>query len=208
MITLTNMNTQPKTGFARLLAGTRAQSDEAAKRSMCKIDPTERRLVDFQLPRIDGKWGSLREFEADVILLDFWGSWCAPCGASIAHLIELQSTLADKRFQVIGIACETGKSPADRQANAAKAIKDLGINYPVLVSSKGGSCPVQQSLQVQFYPTMILLDRDGRILAMERGATDATLSRMDRGSPRPFKIATRSEGIEAIPPRRSAPRQS
>jgi thiol-disulfide isomerase/thioredoxin len=147
---------------------------------LCKIDPTDRRLVDFQLPSIDGKWFSLRAVDADVILLDFWGSWCAPCGASIAHLIELESSLTEKRFQVIGIACEKGQSPQGRQANAANAVKALGINYPVLVTSKGGSCPVQQALQIQFYPTLVLLDRDGRILAMERGATDATLTRMDR----------------------------
>ena len=70
----------------------------------------------------------------------------------------------------------------------AKAIQELGINYPVLLSSKDGSCPMQQALQIQFYPTMILLDRDGKLLAREQGATEVTMSRMDRainGPPRP-----------------------
>ena len=39
---------------------------------------------------------------------------------------------------------------------------------------------VQQALKVQFYPTMVLVDRDGRILHLEQGATDATLGRTDR----------------------------
>ena len=115
-----------------------------------------------------------------MILLDFWGSWCAPCRKSIPHLLELQQKLAGKRFQVVGIACEKGATSQERSATAAKAAQQLGIHYPVLVSSMDGSCPVQQALQIQFYPTMILVDREGRMLAREHGATDATLPRMDR----------------------------
>ena len=81
---------------------------------------------------------------------------------------------------MIGIACEKGATLQDRRASASKAIKELGINYPVLLSSKDGSCPLQQALQIQFYPTMILLDRDGKLLAREQGATEVTMARMDR----------------------------
>jgi thiol-disulfide isomerase/thioredoxin len=182
VITLTSatVNDPSKPPFGRLFAGARPKRDDAVKQSVCRIDPTDRRLIDFQLPGIDGKWVSLRDFDADVILLDFWGSWCAPCRASTAHLIELQHELGGKRFRVVGIACEAGATPEERQARAAKAAKELGINYPVLVTTKGGACPVQQALQVQFYPTMVLLDGNGRILAREHGATDATMVRMDR----------------------------
>jgi thiol-disulfide isomerase/thioredoxin len=182
VITLTSatVDDPPKPPFGRLFAGARPKRDDTIKQSVCRIDPTERRLIDFQLPGIDGNWVSLRDIDADVILLDFWGSWCAPCRTSTAHLIELQHELAGKRFRVVGIACEPGATPEERQARAAKAAKDLGINYPVLVTTKGGSCPVQQALQVQFYPTLVLLDGEGRILAREQGATDATLVRMDR----------------------------
>ncbi|MFI5456948.1 MAG: redoxin family protein [Isosphaerales bacterium] len=180
VITLTSASRPARPGLSRLLAGPRPPVDESVKQSVCRIDPNERRLVDFKLPDVGGKLVSLHDIDADVILLDFWGSWCAPCRKSIPHLIELQEELAGKRFQVVGIACEKGAAPQDRRASAAKAIQDLGIRYPVLLSSMDGSCPVQQALQVQFYPTMILLDREGRLLAREQGATDATLPRMDR----------------------------
>lgn len=113
-----------------------------------------------------------------------------PAGTSIAHLTELQKSLGSKRLQVIGIACEKGATFRDRQASAAKAMQELGINYPVLLSSKEGTCPLQQSLQIQFYPTMILLDRDGKLLAREQGATEVTMSRMDRA----IQTALRSAG--------------
>jgi thiol-disulfide isomerase/thioredoxin len=180
VVTLTSAKSEPKPRLARLFGGSRPPVDPALQRTVCRFDPTERRLVDFQLPGLDGKMTSLHDIDADVILLDFWGSWCAPCRKSIPHLAEIQEKMGPKRLQVIGIACEKGASLADRQASAAQAIKELGISYPVLISNKDGSCPVQQALQVLFYPTMILIDREGRLLAREQGATDVTLARMDR----------------------------
>jgi thiol-disulfide isomerase/thioredoxin len=180
VVTLTSSSRGTRPAVPRFLSGSLPPLDEALKQSVCRIDPNERRLVDFKLPDLGGNLVSLHDIDADVILLDFWGSWCQPCRKSISHLIELQTKLAGKRFQVVGVACEKAAAPADRRASAAKAMQELGINYPVLLSGMDGSCPVQQALQIHFYPTLVLLDRDGRLLAREQGATDATLPRMDR----------------------------
>jgi thiol-disulfide isomerase/thioredoxin len=138
---------------------------------------------------------SLHNFEADVILLDFWGTWCAPCRKSIPHLNELQKTLGGKKLQVVGIACE--RAPAkDRAAKVSSAVKDLKISYPVLVSAMDGTCPVQDALQIQFYPTMVLLDRQGRILWREQGATEVTLARMDRFIARNLHLSPPGEGYQ------------
>jgi thiol-disulfide isomerase/thioredoxin len=181
VVTLTSSTTRDaRPAIARLLGGSRPPVDPAIQKAVCRFDPSERRLVDFQLPNLDGQMVSLHDLSADVILLDFWGSWCEPCRTSIPHLAELQARMGGKRLQVIGIACEKGPTLQDRCAAAAKASKELGINYPVLLTSKDGECPVQKALQIQFYPTLVLLDRDGRLLAREHGATDITLARMDR----------------------------
>jgi thiol-disulfide isomerase/thioredoxin len=182
VVTLTNAaaNRPARAGLFRMLGASTPKLDETVKQSACSIDPNERRVIDFKLPDLSGKMVSLHDIDADVILLDFWGSWCQPCRKSIPHLVELQSKLAGKRVQVIGIACEKAAKAADRQASALKAVQELGITYPVLLSSRDGSCPLQEALQIQFYPTLVLLSRDGRLLAREHGATDVTLPRMDR----------------------------
>ena len=151
-----------------------------SSRAACTFDPTDRRLIDFKLPDLTGKLVSLHDLDADVILLDFWGSWCEPCRTSIPHLIELQNKFPLKRVRVIGIACEKAAAPRDRLASAAKATGELGISYPVLLSGRDGTCPLQKALQIQFYPTMVLVSRDGKLLAREQGATDVTMPRMDR----------------------------
>ncbi len=148
--------------------------------STCQVDVAQRRIVDFQLPDLEGRMVSFRDIDADVILIDFWGSWCLQCRKSVAYERNLQARLGGKRVQVVGIACEKGATLEERRASAAKAVRSLGINYPVLVSSMDGNCPLQKAFQVQFYPTMVVADRDGRILHVEQGATDATLGRTDR----------------------------
>jgi thiol-disulfide isomerase/thioredoxin len=140
---------------------------------------------------------SFREFDSDLILLDFWGTWCAPCRKSVAHLVEIQEKLGGKKMQVIGIACEKAQ-PKDRPAKVAQAVQRLGINYPVLISAMDGACPVQDAFQIQFYPTLVLLDRQGRILWREQGATDVTLARMDRFIARNLRLG-RSREVDREP---------
>jgi thiol-disulfide isomerase/thioredoxin len=180
VITLTGVSEPPKPRLSRLLAGARPPIDAAVTKTVCQIDPAEGRVVDFQLPGLDGKMVSLHDIDADLILLDFWGSWCKQCEDSIPHLGELQDRLGDKRIQVVGIACEKGATVEERLASAAKGVQEFGIKYPVLVTTKDGSCPVQRGLQIKFYPTMLLLDRNGRLLEREQGATEATLARIDQ----------------------------
>jgi thiol-disulfide isomerase/thioredoxin len=174
-----------KPGGARTPSKTAAPADRgsshrATGESTCQIDPAHRRIIDFQLPGLDGKMVSFRDIDADVIVIDFWGSWCLQCRKSIAYERELLEKLGRKRVQVIGIACEKGATLEARRASAAGAGRRLGITYPVLVSSMDGSCPLQKAFQVQFYPTLVVVDREGRILHIAQGATDATLGRTDR----------------------------
>lgn len=169
----------------------------------CQFDPIERTLQDFRLPDSQGRMVAFHDFDADLVLIDFWGTWCVPCRKSIPHLNEIQKTLGGKKMQVIGIACE--RSPAkDRGAKVARAIQDLKIQYPVLITSMNGHCPVQEAFQIQFYPTMVLLDRQGHILWREQGATDVTIARMDRFILKNLHRST--SGDESRQARTSAPK--
>jgi thiol-disulfide isomerase/thioredoxin len=145
----------------------------------CRYDAATRRMHDFELPDAAGAPISLKDYDSDLILLDFWGTWCAPCKTSIPHLIELQNRYGRDRLQVIGIACE--RLPSDKRADlVAKTQRELGINYPVGITGKDDACALQEALQIQFYPTMILLNRQGQIILRQQGATETTLMRLER----------------------------
>jgi thiol-disulfide isomerase/thioredoxin len=176
---------EPEKGTARLVAVSGAAARPSAPAgddgtvAYCRFDAKSRRIVDFRLPDLNGKPVRFQELDSDLVLIDFWGTWCKPCLSAVPHLVDLQNRLGGKRLTIVGIASEQG-SPAARTAAVASAVKKLGINYPVLLSGMDGpSCPVQEALHVQAFPTLILVDRQGRILWRDQGATPATLGRLD-----------------------------
>ncbi len=62
------------------------------------------------------------------------------------------------------------------------------------MTSNDGTCPIQKSLHVQSYPTLILVDRQGHILWQDQGANRATLSRLDKM----VTLATQGESRRAL----------
>ncbi|GAC1474930.1 MAG: hypothetical protein NVSMB9_26270 [Isosphaeraceae bacterium] len=145
----------------------------------CDYDERHRRLNDFVLPGLDGKPLRFREIDSDLVLIDFWGTWCQPCLRSIPHLVDLQTRMGEKRLAVVGVACEPG-SPKEAARGVAATVQRLKINYPILLSRNDGSCPLQEALHIQAFPTMVLVDRQGRVLWRDQGATSSTLARLDR----------------------------
>ncbi len=148
--------------------------------AQCSYDARLRTLKDFRLPDLDGRPVRFQDLDADFVLLDFWGTWCAPCLESIPHLVELQKRYGPTRLRVVGIACED-VAPEQRKAKVDEVARKLGINYTVLLSTMDGKpCPVQSSFAIQAMPTMILLNRKGEVLWRSTGSTAANETRLDR----------------------------
>ncbi len=168
--------TRPSALLARRSRATPAKPDAPA---LCQFGSQSDLLIDFQLPDLDGSPVRFRDFDSDFVLLDFWGTWCGECVGSIPHLVDLQKQYGPNKLKVVGIACE--KTPVDkRKALVAAAADRLGINYSVLVATLDGTDPVQRDLQVRVYPTMILLDRRGKVLFRAEGGTESNLFRLDK----------------------------
>lgn len=159
-------------------------------RAYCEYDPKYRKIKDFRLPDLQGRPVRFQDIDADLILIDFWGTWCQPCLRSVPHLVELQNRVGTAKLKVVGIACEQGP-PAERAQRVAQEVRRLGINYPVLLSGMDGPCPLQEALQIQAFPTLVLVDRQGRVVWRDQGATPVTLARLDRF----LASAVRTEGV-------------
>ena len=82
-----------------------AEGQDAAVAS-CTYDSKLRQIKDFRLPDLEGKPVRFQDLDADLVLLDFWGTWCAPCLDSVPHLVELQKKYGPSKLRVVGVACE------------------------------------------------------------------------------------------------------
>ena len=93
----------------------------------------------------------------------------------------MQKRYGAKTLQVVGVATEHEPTPAERVKKVESVASAMGVNYPILLSeAEGKPCPVQGTLHIKAYPTMILVDRTGRIVWRAEGAQPVTLSRLDR----------------------------
>ncbi|SFG92109.1 Thiol-disulfide isomerase or thioredoxin [Pedobacter insulae] len=128
----------------------------------------------FERKDKDGKVVNLNTFKGKTILLDFWGSWCAPCRASHPHLKTLYDKYKGKGFEIIAIAQERGKTIEESQASWLKAIADDGINWVHILNQDGiEKQDIVKSYQVTAFPTKILVDQNGKvILRVTASATD------------------------------------
>lgn len=100
---------------------------------------------------------TLADQQGNVIVLDFWATWCGPCVASIPHNIEMVNNYGNQGLTFIGI--HDSKNGWDK---ADAMIKSKGVNYPV-AKDDGGATTTAYNLQ--FWPTYVAIDRNGTIRA-------------------------------------------
>lgn len=121
---------------------------------------------------VDGKaWSTANDAAGKVVVVNVWGSWCAPCVDETPHLQQVwQSYSASgKPVALVGIDIKEGT------ATAAAFLKANGVTYPSLSDSASGGQPML-ALQgkAAATPSTLVLDRQGRIAARVLGATTAS----------------------------------
>jgi peroxiredoxin len=133
------------------------------------------RPPDFELPRLGGGNERLSaHFGKDVVLVDFWATFCKPCLRSMPDLDALYRARQERGFVVLGVSIDGPGSTADVQA----AVSQLGVSFPILLD--------QESRVVALYnprasaPFSVLIGRDGRVLAEREGYSTGSHDALER----------------------------
>ena len=130
-------------------------SGERVEAQGCSPDAPAANL-DFTLKDMNGQDVRLADLEGQVVLLNFWATWCGPCRLEIPWFVEFQEKYKDQGFRVVGISVD---DPPEALPPFAKRFK---INYPLLVGADRED--VQKAYGPIFgVPTTFIIDRNGRI---------------------------------------------
>jgi len=103
---------------------------------------------------VSGTKISLENYKGKYVLLDFWGEWCKPCIEELPHLKELYSKTDRTKFEMIGIAAYS------THEGIKKLIDQHGITWAQISSDA-----ICATYGINVYPTTILLDTDGVVIA-------------------------------------------
>lgn len=134
--------------------------------SIVLLEPDRRYVApDLIGTTIDGERFALAEERGDIVVLNVWASWCAPCRAEAPILQQAYEEFKDEGVEFVGL------DTRDSDASARTFINRFGITYPNVVDPDGRlQLLFADSLPPQAIPSTIVIDRRGRVAARMLGA--------------------------------------
>ena len=129
------------------------------------------RAPALQLPKLSGGAdGALADYRGEVVVLNFWASWCEPCREESPLLERWHKRMVGSGGTVLGV------DVLDVTGDAQDFIEEYGLTYPMLKDKDGDAL---ESFGVVAYPETFVIDREGRIAAVRRGPVDDAFMRTE-----------------------------
>lgn len=115
---------------------------------------------DFALKSSTGENLRLSEYRGDVVMINFWATWCGPCRQEMPLLDELYSRYQRVGFNLLGVNID------DDSSRAMKMVDELGVSFPVLFDARK---EVSKLYEVNAMPVTVLVDREGNVRHVHHG---------------------------------------
>jgi peroxiredoxin len=115
---------------------------------------------DFTLHSVGGSNLRLKEQRGQVVLLNFWATWCGPCREEMPHLNRLYEKYRSSGFLLLGVNVD------EDARNAAGTSSKMGLQFPVLLDTDK---KVSRLYELSTMPSTVLIDRDGRVRYVHLG---------------------------------------
>jgi thiol-disulfide isomerase/thioredoxin len=118
-------------------------------------------------PTLDGSTFVLADHLGEVVVLNVWASWCAPCRAEAPDMAQVSEELADRGVQFVGLNTRDSTEPAQA------FVERFGLDYPSIVDTDGSrQLLFRDSLPPAAIPSTLVIDRQGRVAARAIGEVD------------------------------------
>ena len=137
-------------GFAKTETGWKWSGYESSERPFPLIEN-----IELQGETLQGEPVRMADYRGKVVLIDFWGTWCAPCIAELPDLKRIHAALREKGFEVIGVAL-------DDEEPLREFLGKNELPWPNIVDADG---KIAKRFRVTEFPTTLLIDPDGKHFA-------------------------------------------
>lgn len=122
--------------------------------------PVNQPAPDFTLSARGGKPLSLTQYKGQVVMLNFWASWCGPCKQEMPLLESIYKKYNKLGFTLIGVNVEPDSKPADA------VLAKLPVSFPIVYDPES---KVSSLYDVSGMPTTVIIDRKGQVRLLHRG---------------------------------------
>ena len=114
----------------------------------------------FTLPARDGGKLSLEELKGQVVMINFWATWCGPCRQEMPLLEQIQAKYEPLGFTLVGINVEPDSAAAQQW------LATVPVSFPILFDREN---QVAESFGVEGMPSSVFIDRAGNVRYVHRG---------------------------------------
>lgn len=116
---------------------------------------------ELMLQSLDGRPASLNDYRGQVVMINFWATWCPPCRAEMPDMEQVYQEKKQQGFAVLAVNIQEARDPITEFVNR------FGLSFPVLMDTKG---EVTQQYGIYSLPTSYFIDQQGRIAELNVGA--------------------------------------
>jgi thiol-disulfide isomerase/thioredoxin len=126
-----------------------------------KVSAVGQVFTDFEMETPDGKPAKLSDYagKGNVVLVDFWASWCGPCRSEMPRLIAIYEKYKSKGLEIVGVSLDANKE------SWINGIEQLGITWPQISDLKYWNSEGSKLYGILSIPHTVLIDRGGTIIA-------------------------------------------
>lgn len=115
---------------------------------------------DFTLKSRSGENIKLSELRGQVVMINFWASWCGPCRQEMPLLEQLYQRYQSMGFTLLGVNVDEDHTAAD------KMLGNVTVSFPILFDDQS---QVSKQYQVKAMPSTFMVDRDGQVRHLHKG---------------------------------------
>lgn len=135
-------------------------NDEAQEQDAQEEQEQQGYNNDFTLLDLEGNEVSLSDFEGQIVVLNFWATWCNPCKMEIPDFIEVNNMFKDEGVQFLGVS-------SDNVDNLKSFVDEYGIDYPTLID--GSIDSISKYWRISAIPTTYIVDGSGNAVFRQIG---------------------------------------